>query len=66
VCIYSLIDRPYAVEWRGLGRLRLPKIFFFGSLWRRSRHNEPEIKDFGGSATLQTACRGGDRVSRVM
>ena len=30
------------------------------------RHNQREIKDVGGSATLQTSCCGGDRVSPVI
>jgi len=48
----------------GFGAAAPPQVSpFSGWLWRLCRHNQPEIKDIGWSATFQTSCREGERVS---
>ena len=50
----------------GWGGEASPRSPFSRWLWRLSRHNQWEVKDSGGSQTLQTSRRGGDRINRVI
>ena len=67
--LWSIVEREFINDLVGVpGRLRRPKISFFpagcgGRVPCGRRHNQPEMKDCGESATLQTSRYNADCVS---